>query len=284
MESLTSLNNNMIFLDIIKQLENVVSDLSGKKNSYLSQQIKQLKNIIIILNKLIADTKKNHNEIMKKIQKMHDDMNSNFKKISYNYNFQKKSYPNGEYFGELRNGLRHGKGNFTNKDGSVFNGQWEEDKANGHGEEMNNVFKSEGLYKDGELYGYMKCNFHDGNTIVLFVDENKLKEGLGMCGKGIIYYKQGGRYEGDIKNGSKDGEGTFYWKEGEKDIGRFSDDKPIGKHIKIKRNGEIEKTDYGGDEPKITFLGVEGLSSGQNEVFIQNFGQILSNLNFNDDI
>lgn len=43
MESLASLNNNMVFFEIIKQLENVVNDLSTKKNSYLSNQIKQLK-------------------------------------------------------------------------------------------------------------------------------------------------------------------------------------------------------------------------------------------------
>ena len=40
---------------------------------------------------------------------------------------------------------------------------------------------------------------------------------------------------------------------------RFSDDKPIGKHVRIKKNGEVEKTDYGGKEKKVTFLGVEGL-------------------------
>ena len=286
MESFASLNNNMVFLEIIKQLENVVNDLSGKKNSYLSSQIKQLKNIIIMLNKLINETKKNQNEIMKRIQKLNDDMKSHFNKISINYNYQKKTYPNGEYFGELRNGLRHGKGTFKNKDGSEFNGQWEEDKTNGYGEEMNKVYKSEGLYKNGELYGYLKYEFHDGNSILLFLDEDKLKKGLGMCGKGIIYYKQGGRYEGDIKNGSKDGEGIFYWKEGEKDIGKFSDDKPIGKHVKIKKNGEVERTDYGGEEPKITFLGVEGLSQGQNEAFMQNFDQIISNMmmKYNDDI
>ena len=151
MERLGSLNNNMVFFEIIKQLENVVNDLSAKKNSYLSNQIKQLKNIIIMLNKLIDETKKNQNEIMKKIQQLHDDMKSNFNKISINYNFQKKAYTNGEYFGELRNGLRHGKGKFTNKDGSVFTGQWEEDKTNGYGEETNKLYKSEGLYKNGEL-------------------------------------------------------------------------------------------------------------------------------------
>lgn len=283
MESLASLNNNKVHLEIIKQLENVVNDLSGKKNSYLSRQIKQLENIIIMLNKLIDDTKKNYIEIMKKIEKLHDDMKSNVKKTSFNYKFQKKTYTNGEYFGELRNGLRHGKGKFTNKDGNVFEGQWEEDKAYGYGEEMNNVYKSEGLYKNGELYGYMNYRFHNGDSIVLFIDQDKLKNGLGMCGKGIIYYSKGGRYEGDIKNGAKDGEGIFYWKEGEKDIGRFSDDKPIGKHVKIKNNGEVEKTDYGGEKQKVTFLGVEGFSPGQNEAFMRDFGSILSQI-MSDDI
>ena len=81
---------------------------------------------------------------------------------------------------------------------------------------MNNVYKSEGLYQNGELCGYMKYHFHNGDSMVLFLDEDKLKKGLGMCGKGIIYYnRQGDRYEGDIINGAKDGEGIFYWKEGE---------------------------------------------------------------------
>ena len=175
MESLTSLNNNMVFIEIIKQLENVINDLSGKKNSYLSNQIKQLKNIIITLNKLIDETKKNQNEIMKRIQKLHDDMKSNFNKTSNNYNFQKKTYTNGEYLGELRNGLRHGKGFFKNKDGSQFEGQWVEDKVHGYGEEINNVYKSEGLYKNGELY-FMNYHFHNGDSMVLFLDEDKLKK------------------------------------------------------------------------------------------------------------
>ena len=105
-----------------------------------------------------------------------------------------------------------------------------------------------------------------------------------MCGKGIIYYnKQGGRYEGDIINGSKDGEGIFYWKEGVKDMGRFSEDKPIGKHVKIKKNGEVEKIDYGGEKNQITFLGVEGFSQDQNEAFMKDFDQILSNIMQNND-
>jgi hypothetical protein len=44
-------------------------------------------------------------------------------------------------------------------------------------------------------------------------------------GRGIEKWSDGRRYEGDFKNGKKDGEGNFEWPNGTKYIGSWRADK-----------------------------------------------------------
>ena len=44
-------------------------------------------------------------------------------------------------------------------------------------------------------------------------------------GRGIESWNDGRKYEGDFKNGKKDGEGTFTWANGTMYIGSWRDDR-----------------------------------------------------------
>ena len=83
------------------------------------------------------------------------------------------------YFGEVRDGKRHGKGECKFKGGKLlgdmYDGEWENDKRNGHG-----VMK----YADGDVY--------DGE----FRDDKK-------HGHGVFKYADGGVYDGEWKDGEK---------------------------------------------------------------------------------
>lgn len=54
-----------------------------------------------------------------------------------------------------------------------------------------------------------------------------------MEGRGIEAWNDGRRYEGDFKNGKKDGEGTFEWPNGNKYIGSWRDDKQHGDGVYV---------------------------------------------------
>ena len=55
-------------------------------------------------------------------------------------------------------------------------------------------------------------------------------------GKGIIYYNSGNRYEGNWKKNKRNGSG-YYFNNGIKQIGDFSDGRKIRKHLLLKNNG-----------------------------------------------
>ena len=52
------------------------------------------------------------------------------------------------------------------------------------------------------------------------------------------------RYEGDFKNGKKEGKGIFYFNNGDRQMGDYLNGKPIGKHVLFLNNGEITSKFY----------------------------------------
>ena len=63
-------------------------------------------------------------------------------------------------------------------------------------------------------------------------------------GKGIYYYNNGGRYEGDWKNDIKEGKGIKYWNDGDRDMGDYCNDEPIGKHARLTKSGEVKTINH----------------------------------------
>ena len=66
----------------------------------------------------------------------------NDKCIEVLFNLKYKSYNNGRYIGELKDGKRHGRGSYYWADGNRYEGEWKDDKPNGQGTMY---------YKDGSL-------------------------------------------------------------------------------------------------------------------------------------
>ena len=47
------------------------------------------------------------------------------------------------------------------------------------------------------------------------------------------------RYEGEFKEDCREGKGIFYFSNGDRMMGDYHRDKPIGKHVILKKNGDV---------------------------------------------
>lgn len=62
-----------------------------------------------------------------------------------------------------------------------------------------------------------------------------------MEGRGIETWSDGRRYEGEYKNGKKDGEGTFEWPSGIKYIGSWRNGKQHGTGVLYNTNDDSKR-------------------------------------------
>jgi len=128
-----------------------------------------------------------------------------------------ENFPNGQkYFGEFKDGLPNGQGMKTFPDGKKYFGEWKD------GREWNTKHTK----KDGTLIGKFENRKWILMLGVLYVGERNGKfgyftekwEGLENEDNRDI-----GKYEGEIKNGFPNGQGTFTLNDGEKYVGEFKD-------------------------------------------------------------
>ena len=68
-------------------------------------------------------------------------------------------------------------------------------------------------------------------------------------GNGIYYYNNGERYEGDWKNDLKEGKGIYYYNDGDRYEGDYKDSKKEGKGIYYFNDGDRSMGDYSNDKP-----------------------------------
>ena len=59
-------------------------------------------------------------------------------------------------------------------------------------------------------------------------------------GKGIYYFHNGNRYEGDHRGWKREGKGIYYFNNGDRSMGDYLNDKPIGKHVTLTKYGEVK--------------------------------------------
>ena len=95
LNNLVSSNYNNLLFDILNKLENIISDLSN--NSQINVIIKQIRNIIIILNKIVNDNQFNLNILRKDIKELNQNITNNFKLINILDNFKMESEMEKEY-------------------------------------------------------------------------------------------------------------------------------------------------------------------------------------------
>ena len=196
-------NNNNILIEIIQNLQQIIN---YSKDNII---IKRISDIIIKMNFVINENRKNYELIRNDIAKLFQQMNKNFYQINKNFNElkvnnnininnQEIKYNDGcRYVGQVLNGIREGKGILYYPNGDIYEGEWKNDK------------------KDG---------------------------------KGIYYYNRepwkGDRYEGEWKNGKQEGKGIYYYANGNREMGDYHNDNPIGRHAILTKNGEILSKDY----------------------------------------
>ena len=52
------------------------------------------------------------------------------------------------------------------------------------------------------------------------------------------------RYVGQVVNGLREGKGIYHYKNGDRSMGDYYNDKQIGKHVRLTRNGEVKIKNY----------------------------------------
>ena len=179
--------------------------------------IKRLGDIINKISGIINESKKNAELIRNDISKLNKEINKNFDELKNNNKKQQKlECENGQYIGEVVDGVREGRGIYYLTKGPYkgdkYEGEWKNDKRDGKGIDIfHNGAKYEGDYKNGKFDG-----------------------------KGILIFPNGDRYEGDFKDDKQEGKGIYYYKNGDREMGDYFDGRKIGKHVLLTNKGEVK--------------------------------------------
>jgi RNA polymerase sigma factor (sigma-70 family) len=137
--------------------------------------------------------------------------------------------------GEMKNGLRDGKGEMTwasgARKGDHYRGEWKADLPDGTG-----VYT---LADGGKYVGEFKKGLRDGKGAMSWtVGARKGDRYVGewkadkIDGTGAYNYADGGSYQGEFHNDVRDGKGTMAWTTGERKgqtyVGEWKNDQPDG--------------------------------------------------------
>ena len=164
-------NNNNILLGIINDLQQIMNNMND------NIIIKRISDIIIKLNIIINENKKNIELIRNDIQLMIN----KFDELKFNNNINNNKelkYKDGKYIGQVINDKAEGKGIWYGYNGDRYEGEWRNGNKEGKG-----------------IYYYAKSgDRYDGEW------RNNIKEG-----KGIAYFANGDRRMGDYLNGKEIG-------------------------------------------------------------------------------
>lgn len=172
----------------------------------------------------------------------------------------------GQYVGDAKDGLPHGRGTMTYNPGMVrkkYEGEWQNGKCHGRG---TMIFVNKNIYvgdmEDNELTGQGECSYHDGKKYsgsflkgnpdgrgtMTYAPGEEHKEYSGCWkdgkfhGKGVLKMSDGTRYEGNWEDGKQHGKGMIFFANGAKYEGDFVKGKCHGKGTRKGAYGE----DYSG--------------------------------------
>ena len=179
-------NSNNILLGIINDLQQIINNMND------NIIIKRISDIIIKLNIIINENKKNIELIRNDIQLMI----KKFDELKFNNNINNNKelkYNDGKYIGQVINDKAEGKGIFYGYNGDRYEGEWRNGKQEGKG-----------------IYYY-----HNGDRY-----EGEWRNGK-QEGKGIIYFSSGNRYEGDYYNDNPIGKHVMLTKNSEVKINNY---------------------------------------------------------------
>ena len=121
------------------------------------------------------------------------------KETSKKKKIKKCIFENGEYTGEMRDGLPHGKGVFKYKNGNEYDGEFIKGLKDGHGCCKNNEGEYDGFWKEDKKEGHGKYTFKNGD---LYIGEFKADM---YSGQGILLYSNGNKTIGTWENNKRNG-------------------------------------------------------------------------------
>ncbi len=132
-------------------------------------------------------------------------------------------YADGQkYTGNVVNNKRNGYGIYYWLDGSTYTGNWNDGNQDGYG----TYTASDGIVQTG--------TFEKGKYVGTSTQSNSSTTSISTCligncedGWGVYEWKSGantdGKYFGDWKNGTMNGEGVYFWVDGDKYVGSWAD-------------------------------------------------------------
>ena len=144
-------------------------------------------------------------------------------------------YENGDvYEGEEKDSKRHGIGRYYHADGAIYEGEWKDDVIHGIGRyyypdgSAENVVCEYGkiIGSSNETLPQNKIKIHSiGYDSGHYVGE--LKDGK-RNGRGTYYFADRQKYVGEWKDGKRHGQGTYFWADGGRYEGEWQNDKRNG--------------------------------------------------------
>ena len=147
---------------------------------------------------------------------------------------KKYIFEDGEYEGEIRDGLPHGKGIFKYKNGDEYKGEFKNGLFDVNGEHTTKSGeKYFGEFKNGKREGNGTCKFRNGESYEGCWKDDK------RDGKGKYSFSNGDNYNGEFKEDMFNGQGTMFYSNGNKTIGMWKNNKRNGIEFLFNNKGEI---------------------------------------------
>ena len=229
-------NNNDIDLTIYTNIDNGI-----KHKNFIRKVTKRLDDLNQDINYDIKFT--NFEELEKNYEKyislLKDIPKSNNNELKWGIMEVDNKYT---YYGQFNGNKKEGIGVLINNY-NIIVGEYRNDKLNGVGYTYNKEFKKLNRYNyvDDEKKGNGTIFYDNGKY------EGSLKDG-NRDGKGTYTFNDGDKYEGDWKNGNREGKGIYYYKNGNKYDGEWKEGKMHGKGIMYFKNGNKYEGDWVNDK------------------------------------
>ena len=182
-------------------------------------------------------------------------------------------YPDGTYYGTIKDGVPDGTGTMTYRSGDKYTGEWLNGTPDGEGtytlskkitpslingyglltafskpdaytgkfKDGRSVDNTTIKYRDGTYIGTIKDGRPDGNGTYTFANGNTYKgqfeNGIGH-GQGTCTWHDGSSYDGQWNNGKQHGQGTYTWPDGSKYVGEWEAGAKHGLGTMTEKNGD----------------------------------------------
>ena len=151
-----------------------------------------------------------------------------------------------QYLGEIKNGLRNGKGKMTYSNGNIYSGDWIDDVFHGKGTYLKpNGQSISGDWENGYLIrgqiiffkGVMGEEKYIGDVVYSFFGYPV------PHGMGAYFCLNGDKYVGEFVDFKREGKGTFTWANGDSYCGFWQDDEYHGNGI-LNKDGVIKEGNW----------------------------------------